>query len=106
MDIETKNEFEKLKNELQEIKQLTLLNTKRVLTMNDVALLTGLSKSHIYRLVCYKHIPHYKQGGKITYFEKNEIEDWMLSRRIKTTQEIDEEATGYVITSRRKGAIA
>jgi excisionase family DNA binding protein len=87
--------------ELQEIRQLTLLGTKKVLTMNDAALLTGLSKSHLYKLVCRKEIPYYKsQGGKITYFNRDELNDWMLQHRVKTNDEIEAEAITYTVTGK------
>lgn len=87
--------------ELQEIKQLTLLSTKKVLTMDDVSLLTGLSKSHIYKLVSWKKIPHYKSnGGKLTFFDKSEIEHWLLQNRIKTTEEIEAEAQVYCLNKK------
>jgi len=88
--------------ELQELKNLTLLDAKKVLTMEDAAILTGLSKSHLYKLVCYKKIPYYKQeGGKRTYFDKDELNSWMLNYRVKTASEIEIEATNYVVTGRR-----
>ncbi|MDL2297315.1 helix-turn-helix domain-containing protein [Bacteroidales bacterium OttesenSCG-928-B11] len=88
-------------SELQEIKQLTLLGAKQALTMSDAALLTGLSKSHIYKLVCAKQIPYYKsQGGKLTYFDKDELNKWLLQHRVLTTDEIEQEATTYVVTGK------
>ena len=88
-------------NELQQIKQLTLLGAKNVLTMSDCALLTGLSKSHLYKLVCRKAIPFFKsQGGKLTYFDKNEVEAWCLQHRVKTVSEIEQEAATYVVTGK------
>lgn len=82
--------------ELQAIKQLTLLTSKKVLTMDDVSLLTGLSKSHIYKLVSWKQIPHYKSnGGKLTFFEKSELESWLLQNRVQTIDEAKEEASRY-----------
>jgi len=88
--------------ELQAIKQLTLLAAKKVLTMDDVSLLSGLSKSHIYKLVSWKKIPHYKSsGGKLTFFEKDEIEQWLLQNRIKTVEEIETEAQSYCL--KKKG---
>jgi excisionase family DNA binding protein len=87
-----------LKKELQELKNLTLLGAKNVLTMNDVSILTGLSKSHLYKLTHTHRIPHWKnRGGKITYFNKNEIENWLLYYRVKTTDEIESEAANYLI---------
>ena len=87
--------------ELQELKSLTLLGAKQALTMTEAALFTGLSKSHLYKLVCYKHIPHYKGGGgKLTYFDKDELNGWMLNRRIKTNEELEAEAVNYCVTGK------
>ena len=92
-----------LKNELAQIRQLTLIGTKKALTMNDTALLTGLSKSHLYKLVCARKIPYYKSpGGKLTYFDKSEVEAWQLQHRVKTTDEVETEAATYVVTGKRK----
>ena len=96
-------EFLELKNEMQEIKQFALLGAKQALTMSDAALLTGLSKSHLYKNVCQKKIPHYKsQGGKLTYFDKDELNAWMLQHRVKTSDELESEAATYCVTGKRK----
>jgi len=93
-----------LLTELAEIKQLTLLGAKKVLTMSDTALLTGLSKSHLYKLCCSKKIPHWKSSGnKFTYFDKSEVESWQLQHRIKTVDELEQEAANYYFTSKKKG---
>jgi excisionase family DNA binding protein len=90
-----------IKKEFQELKNLTMLGVKKALTMDDASLYTGLSKSHIYKLVCYKKIPYYKsQGGKLTYFDKTELEQWMLSRRIPTNDELEQEAADYLVTGK------
>jgi excisionase family DNA binding protein len=88
--------------EFQELKKLTLLGAKQVLTMDDAAILTGLSKSHLYKLVCYKKIPYYKsQGGKLTYFDKEELNKWMLHTRVKTSTEIETEAVNYIVDGKQ-----
>ena len=88
--------------ELQELKNLTLLGAKQALTMGDAALLTGLSKSHLYKLVCFRQIPYYKSnGGKLTYFDKDELNKWMLSRRAKTNEEVEAEALAYVVFGKK-----
>ena len=90
-------------NELQEIKQLTILSAKQALTMSDAVLFTGLSKSHLYKLVCYKRIPHYKSnGGKLIYFDKSELTAWQLQHRVKTTEELETEAASYITANKRK----
>ena len=94
-------------SELQEIKQLTLLGTKKVLTMRDASLLTGLSMSNLYKKCCKKSIPHWKSdGNKFTYFDRDELNAWMLKHRVKTTNELETEAATYCITGKRKGVPA
>ena len=89
-------------SELQQLKQLTVLGAKKALTMDDAALLTGLSKSFIYKLVCRKSIPYYKsQGGKLTYFERDELNAWMLQNRVKTSAELETEAANFIVNGKR-----
>ena len=96
----------KILNELQELKKLTLLGVKKALTMDDCALLTGLSKSHLYKLVMNKKVPYWKSdGGKLTYFDKQEIEAWLLQHRIKTAAEIETEAANYIVIGNRRGKL-
>jgi len=97
------NEILELKNELQELKNLTLLGAKKALTMTDAALLTGLSKSHLYKECCKKNVPHWKSmGGKLTYFDKDELNAWMLKNRVSTTTEIEQQANVYVSTGKKR----
>ena len=97
---------ENVLTELEKIRQLTLLSTKQALTTEEAALFTGLSKSHLYKLVMKKKIPYYKSnGGKLTYFDKNELTSWMLQNRVKTTSEIETEAINYVVTGKKGGKL-
>ena len=87
------------------MKRLTLLGAKRVLTLSDVSELTGLSKSTLYKLTCTNGIPFYRNdGGKLLFFDKNEIENWCLKHRIKTADELETEAANYIVNGKRKGA--
>jgi excisionase family DNA binding protein len=89
--------------QLQELKNLTLLGAKQVLTMGDAALLMGMSKSHLYKMVCSKKVPYYKSpGGKLTYFDKGELTSWMLSHRVKTADEVEQEAVAHVVIGQAK----
>lgn len=89
--------LDNLKRKLEAIERYTLLAAKNVLCFDDVALLTGLSKSHLYKLTCSHQIPHYKPNGKQIYFDRAEVEAWMKQNRVATTQEIDQKATNYVV---------
>ena len=70
---------------------------KKMLSIDDVSVLTGLSKSHLYKMTCRHQIPYYKPSGKLMYFDKAEIEEWMRQNRIETTDEAEQRALSYVI---------
>ena len=86
-----------MEDKLNQILVYSLLAAKNVLTLEDVALLTGLSKSHLYRLTCTRQIPFYKPNGKQIYFDRAEIESWMKQNRVATQQESDQQAAAYVV---------
>ena len=95
--------YDILVRELLELKKITLLSAKKVLTMSDCALLTGLSKSHIYKMCSKKLIPHWKSdGGKFTYFSKDEVEAWQLQHRVKTSSELETEAANHIVFSKQR----
>jgi excisionase family DNA binding protein len=99
--------LDQLDHKLDRIERYSLLAAKNVLTFDDVAFLTGMSKSYLYKLTCSQQIPHYKPNGKQIYFDRQEIEDWLKQNRIATAKEIDQNATNYVVTGRmRNGGAA
>ncbi len=72
------------------------LEQKEVLTLNEVSQFTGLSKSHIYKLCSTGGIPFYKPFGKVNYFDRLEIIDWLKQNRVATTKEIEGKAINFV----------
>ncbi len=88
-----------IEKRLERIERLLVIGTKEVLNTADVALLLDVSESRIRHLTSAREIPYYKQGGR-TYFKKSDIEEWQLSQRIPTNQEIKRMATGYNIINK------
>ena len=76
---------------------------KNVLNIDEVCTLTGLSKSHIYKLTCYQKIPFYKQS-KHCFFDRVEIENWLKENRFKPSDELKKEAATYVTLNTKGGA--
>ncbi|MBT4399541.1 MAG: helix-turn-helix domain-containing protein [Bacteroidetes bacterium] len=56
-----------------------LTSQKTVLSFSETAEYTGLSKSYLYKLTSAGVIPHYKPTGKMLYFKKTEIDEWLVS---------------------------
>ena len=92
-----------LRNELQQIKQLLLLNNKTVLTPDEVSLMYGLSKDYLYHLTSERVIPFHKPNGKKIFFDKEEVENWLLQNRQDTVEETQQKATLYNL--KNKGGV-
>lgn len=65
----------------------TLFCTKEVLTAEETARYMGISKSYLYKLTMRGEIPHYKPMGKMCYFNRAELEQWLQRNRCATTTE-------------------
>jgi excisionase family DNA binding protein len=97
--------LEKLERQDERLKNIeSLLNlSKAVLNLDEVCSLTGLSKSHIYKLTCWGKIPFYKQA-KHLYFDRAEVESWLKTNKCKSIDELDKEAATYVTLNKKGGA--
>ena len=76
---------------------------KTVLNLEEVAELTGLSKSHIYKLCHLKKIPFYKPNGKQNFFSRSEVEKWLLRNPLNTKEQTEAQAISYVTLTKRGG---
>ena len=94
-----------MEEKINQILAYSLLAAKNVLTLEDVALLTGLSKSYLYKLTCAKQIPYYRPNGKQIYFDRGEVEAWMKQNRVNTRKEAEQQATMYVAGHKKGGAL-
>ena len=55
-----------------------LIANKEVLTLEETYDFTGISRSYLYKLTSAGMIPHSKPNGKLLFFEKRKIVDWLL----------------------------
>ena len=106
------NPFEIINQRLNRIEKLleanleSLCNTKitnsipTLMTIKDVANYLNLSIPTIYGYTAKKNIPHYKRGKKL-YFDKNDIDEWILEGRQKTIRDIERLADDYIFKNSR-----
>ena len=66
-----------------------IVNVKETLTLLEAAEFTGLKSSYLYRLTSDRKIPHYKPQGKILYFDREDLLDWMRQNRISSKLRTD-----------------
>ena len=91
--------MDELMERLERIEKGVMLQ-KNVLTFEEAVMFTGLAKSYLYKLTASGKIPYYKPGGKLIYFDRSELERWMLRNPVKTADEIEQQAVNYCHTNR------
>ena len=61
-----------------ELLEKNIYATKKVFTFSEACMYIGVSESMLYKLTANKEIPHYKPRGKMIYFAKEELDEWLL----------------------------
>lgn len=74
------------------------MTEKRIIGNAEAAKLLGVTQSAL-RQMRYKHtIPYYKnRTGARVYYLQSELEDWMLSVRVPTASEVEEQALKEIV---------
>ena len=97
MDVKIIERLESIEKLL--VEQQTL--QKQVLNFNETCKYLELSQSHLYKLTSTGAIPHYKPNGKKIYFQRQELDQWLLRNRMDSLDEIEQQAANYLIEKGR-----
>lgn len=65
-----------------------IYTTKKVLTFTEACFYLGISESLLYKLTSTKEVPHYKPRGKMLYFNKDELDQWLMQNTVPTISAI------------------
>jgi excisionase family DNA binding protein len=83
-------------NEIEALLKKQYALTKEILTLEEAADYLSLSKSALYKLTSRREISFYNPGGKKIYFKKTELENWIISKRIASNDEIQEQSDDFL----------
>jgi len=61
-----------------------IYTTKKVLTFSEACIYMGVSESLLYKLTSAREVPHYKPRGKMLYFNKEELDEWLMQNNVPT----------------------
>ncbi|WP_047417446.1 helix-turn-helix domain-containing protein [Cellulophaga sp. Hel_I_12] len=57
------------------------IGQKEILTFDEACDYTGISRSYLYKLTAKGKIPHSKPNGKLLFFEKTKLVEWLLQNK-------------------------
>ncbi len=80
-----------------EILTHAVLSNKQTLNIDEAAAFTGLAVSYLYKLTSTQEIPHYKPRGKMLYFDRSELENWLRQGKVNSHAEIERKATAHIL---------
>ncbi|MCX6252776.1 MAG: helix-turn-helix domain-containing protein [Bacteroidetes bacterium] len=79
-----------------------LITQKAVLTFDEAASYTGFSRSYLYKLTSTGKIPFFKPQGKMIFFDRIQLDNWLLRNQAES-EAIDHAASTYVTINKRGG---
>lgn len=90
INVETLKSLEQLNSKVGELisVQRKAVSGYDFINANELAELLGESIKTVYARVNKKQIPYYKPGGKLLLFKIAEIQEWVVSGRHSSLQEI------------------
>ena len=94
-------------NELKIMEQLDriekLVRTgKTVLSLEEASEYTGISRSYLYKLTARGDIPFSKPRGKMIYFSREKLDQWLLSNGSHSKSELKGQALDYTFRNKKR----
>ena len=74
------------------------MDNKRVLSFDEGCQYLGYKKSYVYKLTSAGILPYSKPNGKRIYFDKELLEEWMLSNANSSLVEKMRAANAYIVS--------
>jgi len=75
-----------LGKQLEEIKLLLKKQDDKPLNFKEACTYLGYAPSYLYKLTSSGKIPHYKPTGKILFFSKVELDEWIYGKYGKANE--------------------
>jgi excisionase family DNA binding protein len=75
---------------------------KEILTFEEACIYLDRSASSMYKLTSGRLIPHYVPTGKLIYFKRIELDEWVLHNKRCSLEEIDNESERFRLNSNKK----
>jgi excisionase family DNA binding protein len=90
-----------MEKSLTQLEILDFFFIKKMLTTNEAANYLNLSPPYIIRLANQGKIKNYDPGDKTLYYDINDLDNYLISRKKMTQSEIDTHAFKYVMENYR-----
>ncbi len=80
----------------QGIDPVVYLLQKEILSLQEACIYLCISQSYMYKLTSSRKIPHYSPMGKLIFFKRTELDQWVFKNRRGTQEELNSEASSFL----------
>ena len=91
MNLEQERKIAELQERVNRLENLCYA-AKEVLNLEEAANFLGVAKSTLYKMTHLNQLPYFKPAGKLIFFEKKALLDWVRGARAMSEEEIRLEA--------------
>lgn len=70
---------------------------KEVLNLEEASAFLGIAKSTLYKMTHQNRLPYFKPAGKLIFFEKQALLDWVKGAKALSEEELKKEAAHRLI---------
>ena len=91
MNLDHERKIVELQSRVNKLENLCYM-TKEVLNLEEASAFLGIAKSTLYKMTHLNQLPYFKPAGKLIFFEKKALLDWVRGARAMSEEEIRLEA--------------
>lgn len=84
---------------LTRIQHLQAAN-KLLLNLDEAANYLSVSRSYLYKLTSQRKLSYYCPSGKLIYFKREDLDNWVLNMKKASREEIERQADTLTIQSK------
>ncbi|MBI5731718.1 MAG: helix-turn-helix domain-containing protein [Stygiobacter sp.] len=82
-----KKSSEKVLEKLSSLENLLKKKDDKPFNFKEACAYLGFAPSYLYKLTYRKIIPHYKPSGKMLFFSKAELDEWIFKNRDQKSED-------------------
>ena len=75
--------------------------SKEILNVEEACIYLGIAKSYLYKLTHLRKLAFFRPNGKLIYFLREDLNNFLLKNRQKSMDEIENESSNYLINKQK-----
>ena len=100
MNLEHERKIVALQERVERLENLCY-SAKEVLNLEEASSFLGIAKSTLYKLTGSNSVPYFKPAGKLIFFEKQALLNWVRGAKAMSEEELKSECEHRRIASQR-----